>query len=231
MTMRQQHAVSVIVPVFNGERYLAEALESIFGQTRPPAEVIVVDDGSTDRTAEVAGRFPVRCLHQENRGVAAARNAGVQAAAGDLLAFLDHDDLWIADKLERQLATLAAQPELDMVFGHVEQFFCPSLSAEERARYRLPPPMPAYTCPARLVYREAFLRVGPYVTTNQLGEGVDWHARAVDAGLRFEMLEEVVYRRRIHTSNMGITRVNDRSGYARTLKQILDRRRQEQKSP
>jgi len=228
--MQEHDRISVIVPVFNGERYLAEALNSILGQTRPPEEVIVVDDGSTDHTAEVAGRFPVRYLSQANQGAAAARNTGAQAATGDLLAFLDHDDLWVADKLARQLAVLAAQPELDMVFGHVEQFFCPSLPPAEQARYRLPPPMPGYTSSARLIRRTAFEKVGPYAIVNRLGEDLEWHARAVDAGLRFRMLEEVVYRRRIHASNMGITRGGDRSDYAHMLKQILDRRRQEQKA-
>lgn len=228
MTIRQQETVSVIVPVFNGERYLAEAVQSILDQSLPPAEIIVVDDGSTDRTAEIAGQLPVCYLHQPNQGAAAARNAGARAATGTLLAFLDHDDLWATDKLELQQAVLAAQPELDMAFGQVEQFFCPSLSAEEQARYRLPPPMPGYTSSARLIRREAFERVGPYATTNRLGECLEWHARAVDAGLHFKVLPEVVYRRRIHASNMGITRGSDRSDYAHILKQILDRRRQEQ---
>ena len=224
---RHEPAISVIVPVFNGERYLAEALESIVGQTRPPEEIIVVDDGSTDRTAEVARRFPVRLLRQANAGAAAARNAGAEAANADLLAFLDHDDLWVADKLERQMAALAADPALDMVFGHVEQFFCPSLTAEQRAHYQLTPPMPAYTSPARLIRRASFAKVGPYAIGNRLGEVLEWHARAVDAGLRLAMLPGIVYRRRIHASNMGITRSQDRSDYAHVLKQILDRRRRD----
>lgn len=230
MTTLCHERISVIVPVFNGERYLSEAIRSILEQSFPPAEIIVVDDGSTDRTAEIAETFSVRYLRQENQGVAAARNTGVDAATGTLLAFLDHDDLWVADKLEQQMTTLAAKPELDMVFGQVEQFFCPSLSAEEQARYRLPPPMPGYTSSTRLVRREAFERVGPYATINRLGECLEWHARAVDAGLHFKMLPEIVYRRRIHASNMGITRGTDRNDYAHILKQILDRRRQEQGS-
>ena len=95
--------ISCIVPVYNGERYLAETLQSILGQRVGPLEVIVVDDGSTDGTAGVARRFgsAIRVLHQTNAGPAAARNLGLSEARGDFVAFLDADDLWKPDKLAR----------------------------------------------------------------------------------------------------------------------------------
>ncbi|HEX5852076.1 MAG TPA: glycosyltransferase, partial [Solirubrobacteraceae bacterium] len=88
-----QPSVSVIVPVYMGERFLADALDSVAAQTYAPLETIVVDDGSPDRSAEIAaGRPGVRLIRQKNQGVAAARNAGLAAARGELLAFLDQDD-------------------------------------------------------------------------------------------------------------------------------------------
>jgi len=116
-------SVSVVVPAFNHATFLPEALESVFAQSVPPREVIVVDDGSTDGTAEVLSRYGgrVRVVRQLNRGVAAARNVGAAAASGDLLAFLDADDAWLPAKLERQVARLAAGPEFGLVHCGMEE--------------------------------------------------------------------------------------------------------------
>ena len=97
--------ISCVIPVFNGERYLGEALESVLAQSYQPLEVIVVDDGSTDETAEVARRYGerVRYVWQPNAGETAARNLGLTAAHGEFIAFLDADDVWDSEKLERQI--------------------------------------------------------------------------------------------------------------------------------
>ncbi len=109
--------VSVIIPTYNRAAMLGAAIESALAQTRPPGEIIVVDDGSTDDTANVVSGFGgrVRCISQENRGVAAARNAGIGAAKGDLIAFLDSDDLWYPFKLELQVALLERMPAVSLV--------------------------------------------------------------------------------------------------------------------
>lgn len=110
--MTQRPTVSVIVPTFNRADWLEATVRSALGQTRPPLEVIVVDDGSTDRTEAVARGLPapVRYLRQANAGVGAARNTGAAAATGDYLAFLDCEDLWVPEKLDVQLRTLARRP-------------------------------------------------------------------------------------------------------------------------
>lgn len=115
--MQQKAAlISCIVPVFNGERYVSETLDSILAQTYRPLELIVADDGSTDGTAAVVARYgePVRYLWQSNQGPAAARNLGVSAAQGEFVAFLDADDLWHPEKLTRQMARFHARPELSL---------------------------------------------------------------------------------------------------------------------
>jgi len=110
--------VSVIIPTYNRAAYLQEALESIFQQTLPPAEVIVVDDGSTDDTEEVVrrARVPVQFVRQEHQGVVAARNLGLQKATGDLIAWLDSDDLWEPNFLETTVSLLAKDRTLDGVY-------------------------------------------------------------------------------------------------------------------
>jgi len=221
-------SVSVVIPVYNGVRHLGDALASVLAQTRPAQEVIVVDDGSTDGSAVLLrDRFPtVRCLRQDNAGAGAARNRGVAAATGDFLAFLDADDLWEPDKLQRQLAAFAADPGLEMVLCRVRQFHCPELTGEERRRRAIPREvMPGYLPGAMLVRRPAFLRVGPFNPELRIGEFVDWHARAVELGLNRRQLPEVLLLRRLHRSNLGLVARDQRRGYLHALKASLDRRR------
>ena len=110
--------ISVIVPCYNQAHFLTEAIASILSQTYPHYEIVVVDDGSTDNTAEVAGRFPgVRCVCQDNRGLAAARNTGIRSSNGDYLVFLDADDRLLPHALEAGLACLSAHPECAFVAG------------------------------------------------------------------------------------------------------------------
>lgn len=122
-----QHLVSIIMPAYNAARYLSESVESVRCQTFVDWELIVIDDGSEDETAEIAKRFAVsdarvRVISQANGGQASARNSGLAAARGDLIAFLDADDLWVCDKLERQVAVME-KTGVDLVYTDGE-FFC-----------------------------------------------------------------------------------------------------------
>src|SRR4051794_5813716 len=115
--MTDRPAVSVVIPTYNYARFIERALVSVLGQTHRPAEVLVIDDGSTDETATVVDRYAtrVRYLRQENSGVSAARNAGVESSTGDLVAFLDADDEWVPNKLELQVEALTKRPEAGLV--------------------------------------------------------------------------------------------------------------------
>jgi glycosyltransferase involved in cell wall biosynthesis len=220
--------VSVIINVYNGEAYLAEAIDSVQAQTYAHRELIVVDDGSTDGTAGVAARYgdALRCLRQENAGIGAARNLGIEHARGEYLAFLDADDRFVADKLERQLAAFAEDPSLDMVFGHVREFLSPDLAPEIAARIR--PPVedaPWRMTNLMLVERDAFHRAGPFSTNLKVGVGVDWYARATEVGLKELVPAVVVLERRLHAANNGILQQAARPQYLRVLKEHMDRRR------
>ena len=220
--------VSVIINVYNGEAYLAEAIDSVQAQTYAHRELIVVDDGSTDGTAGVAARYgdALRYLRQENAGIGAARNLGIEHARGEYLAFLDADDRFVADKLERQLAAFAEDSSLDMVFGHVREFLSPDLAPEIAARIR--PPVedaPWRMTNLMLVERDAFHRAGPFSTTLEVGVGVDWYARATEAGLKELVPAVVVLERRLHAANNGILQQAARPQYLRVLKEHMDRRR------
>lgn len=112
-------AVSVIIPAYNCEAYIAETLDSVLGQTFGDLEVIVVDDGSTDRTPEIVTSCgaPVRLVTQANSGVCAARNRGIREAAGQYLCLMDHDDYWFPDKLALQVQEMERQPEVGLVYS------------------------------------------------------------------------------------------------------------------
>jgi glycosyltransferase involved in cell wall biosynthesis len=224
-----EQAISVMIGVYNAEAYLAEAIESALGQTRPPDEVIVVDDGSTDASAEVAERYgrAVLVARQENAGNGSARNHAVRLASGDLFAFLDADDRFTSNKLELQADALDADPALDVVFGHVREFASPELTAEQRASIRPPSPEPRpWTAPnLMLIRRESFMRIGPFSEDLRVGVTVDWYARAKDAGVHAAMLPEVVLERRLHLTNNGLRERDSRSQYLRVLRASLERRR------
>ena len=225
--------VSVIVPVYNYDRYLAEAVESVLNQTYRSLEVIVVDDGSTDRSGEVARSFAVRGVRycpQVHAGIGPTRNKGVELASGEFIAFLDADDRWPEEKIERQLKTFEDDPELDMVFGQALQLQNgPAWEAGVNDKNRsVAGVVPGLVPGTMLIKRASFDRVGNFQGDLKVGEFIDWYARAVELKLRSLVLPELFLWRRIHDSNQGIRERQSVSDYARVLKAKLDRRRHEQ---
>ncbi len=120
----QPATVSVVIPAYNSERYIADAIKSVLAQSFRPHEIIVVDDGSSDGTARALQPFAgvIRYLYQENRGEPAARNTGMRATSGSYIAFLDADDLWAPEKLELQMAYFAAHPSCAFVYSDMTTF-------------------------------------------------------------------------------------------------------------
>jgi glycosyltransferase involved in cell wall biosynthesis len=222
--------ISCIVPVFNGERYLAETLDSMLAQTYRPIEIIVVNDGSTDSTADVVARYSdrVRSLHQDNAGPATARNRGLNAARGEFAAFLDADDLWHPEKLSRQMDRFEARAELDLCITMVQNFWIPEL-AEEEARYRNHPlskPVPGYLTQTLLARRSTFEKAGHFNPSLHHAEKTDWFLRALERGAVLELLPEVLVYRRFHQTNISRTLgAASRDEYLQLLKTLLDRQR------
>lgn len=203
----QQPMISVIIPVYNGERYLSEAIESVLAQAHRPLEVIVVDDGSTDASAQVAQRFgrAVTYLYQAQQGASVARNCGVAWSRGEFLAFLDADDLWVEGKLQRQMQVLFTDPALAMVFGQVEQFYSPELMAPiARPSLDARQTLTGLHVGAMVIRRSAFERVGNFAPKWQVAHFLEWYNRAEALGLQSCVLPELVMKRRIHTTNLGI---------------------------
>jgi glycosyltransferase involved in cell wall biosynthesis len=228
MTPASDPLVSVIIPAYNCQCYIAEAIESALHQTYIPVEVIVLDDDSTDRTLEIARRFSsVHCVSQVHAGAGAARNRGAALARGALLAFLDADDRWPLHKLSRQVEALRHQPNLDMVFGCVQQLHAgteweEAIAKPDDSTSQL---MPGFVAGTMMIRREAFIRVGEFRTEWKVGEFIDWYGRATDMGLRSMCMPGLLLWRRIHATNQGIVQRASVSDYAKVIKARLDRRR------
>jgi glycosyltransferase involved in cell wall biosynthesis len=225
----QPTLISVMIGVYNGELYLAEAIESVLGQTYSPTELIVVDDGSTDRTGEIARKYMplLRYDYQPNGGMGSARNRAVQLARGAYFAFLDADDRFTSKKLECQMAAFDDDPELDVVFGHMREFISPDIDEEAAHLLRPPVEKAVWRTPnLMLVKRQAFFRVGPFSTTLKVGIGLDWYARANECGLKMAVSPSIVLERRLHAQNNGIRERNSRPQYLHVLKAAIDRRRE-----
>jgi glycosyltransferase involved in cell wall biosynthesis len=230
--MKDSQLVSVIIPVFNYDRFLGEAIESVLNQTYQQLEVIVVDDGSTDRSGEVAKSFAdrgVKYCHQVNAGIGQARNKGVELAQGEFLAFLDADDRWPEEKIERQLRAFESDPSLEMCFGQAVQLQNgPQWEAAVKDN-KLPASglVPGMVPGTMIVKRAAFDRVGAFPGGLKVGEFIDWYGRAVALQVRSVILPDLFLYRRIHDSNQGIRERQSISDYARVLKAKLDRGRAE----
>jgi glycosyltransferase involved in cell wall biosynthesis len=200
--------ISVAIAAYNAEAYLGEAIASVLGQTRVPDEVIVVDDGSTDRTPDILRGFGARILHlsQANRGQAVAINHALVHATGDALAFCDADDVWMPQKLEWQEALLAGTDGIEAVFGQIRQFVSPEVPEADRAR--LMPPQEFVRGEAKqamLVRKDAFARIGPFDETLPATFFIEWLGRAKRLGLKTGYVAETVAGRRLHPGNGGRT--------------------------
>lgn len=220
--------VCAILPVHNGSSFLEDALVSIRDQTRPPDEILVVDDGSTDGSCELARAFDprVRCVRTpEPRGPAAARNLGLSLTTADIVAFLDADDRWCADKLSRQLERLALEPACAMVLGRT-QLLCRRPTADGRRDWTVLPQARLFlNLGCGLFRRSAFEALGMFDTGLRYAEDHDWITRAREAGLRIGVFDDIVLYHRLHDSNLTNHREQVHAGNLRMLKKSLDRRR------
>ena len=212
--------LTAIIPMWNAGQFIREALASIRGQTSPIAEVIVVDDGSTDNGRDIVrGSDWVTLIEKEHTGIADTLNRGLAIAHGDLLVFLDADDRWLPEKTTLQLAALQRDPGLAMVFGHARQF------GHGPEGDRVIDVRSGVAKSGGLFRREAFTRIGPFPAGGE-HDFIGWMLAARDAGLRYVVLPEILYERRLHDANHGIQcKAEQRRSYLLTAKAVLDRRR------
>lgn len=220
--------ISVPMCVYNGETYLAEAIDSVLAQTYPNVEVILVDDGSTDRSADIARGYGdrVRYIYQPNMGIGAARNRGLAASRGEFIAILDADDLWIPEKLTLEYQEMMKHPEAGMVGGRIQNFLSPELDPTEFSHVVIKDQsFRARTFGALLIRRAVFEQIGVLPTEGRVGLDTDWFMRFAESGLPVIDLLDVLAYRRIHRNNQGFRERGSQHQRLLWLKRGLDRRR------
>jgi glycosyltransferase involved in cell wall biosynthesis len=216
--------VSVIIPVFNGARYLGEALDSVFNQSYPSLEVIVVNDGSTDQTAKIACGYPgVHYLHQSNQGVSAARNLALDAAKGEYMAFLDADDIWKPEKLTLQLNFMLNNPDILITGSNAVNFLEPDTRLPDWLEKRPDWKIVNHIIPSTLVvHSSVFSLIGGFSTEFLSNEDTEWLWRAKKAEINMYQLDEVLALRRYHGANLSWKNSNsDKSGLFRIIRKSL----------
>ena len=219
--------VSVIVPVYNGERYLTSTLQSVVAQDYRPIEILVIDDGSDDRSAEIARGFPeVRYFHQSNQGVSVARNLGIENAQGELIAFLDADDTWLPAKLTFQVRYLLDHPEAGFVFARQRIFLEPGLVKPAWLKDELLADDCIGYIPSTLVaWKSVFNQVGRFDPEFALAEDADWFFRAKDAGIRFGVVPEVLLHKRVHGFNLSYRTAANQPLLFKAIRASVERQR------
>lgn len=222
--------ISCIVPVFNGEPYLAEALDSVLAQTYRPLELIVSDDGSTDGTPGIAAAYGERIvyLREPNAGPAAARNRGLRVARGPFVAFLDADDLWAREKLEMQMARFEAHRTLALCCAYVQNCADPSAARAGSADDRVSQIIRSCTIISLLARRRVFDTVGVFDPGLAVGEDTEWFLRAAQSGAVREVVPRILAYHRWHPGSLSARRaLACRDALLHNVRGVLERRRQQ----
>lgn len=228
---------SVVIPAYNAERYLREAIESVLAQDYLPLETIVVDDGSSDGTAAIARSYPeVKLIGQDNAGPAAARNHGFAASRGEFIAFHDADDTLPPEKLSVQIGEMLADPAIGCVLAEqkllIEEGAELPFWAEDSNVPTVMPPKPEELADepdvhtmTMVVRREVFERIGGFDEEMRAAEDFDWLLRAAEQGVEFRRLPRVLLRRRVHSASLTQDATAGRAGHFLALKKRIERHR------
>lgn len=204
MHPNQNLKVAVVIPTYNGAAYLQEAIQSVQRQNAVVSEILVVDDASHDKSADIAEKLGCRCIRlPENRGVAQARNLGITLASSEFIAFLDQDDRWLPSKVRDQVSFMAEHPEIEFTLTHLQHFLdsgtLPSWAREDWFEK----PAPGFTPSTLMVRKTTFLRRGLFATHCISSSDTNWIVQAKHSGAKFEMLPQAHVERRIHAGNVG----------------------------
>lgn len=221
--------ISAVVLAKNSEAYLKEALESIFHQTYPNYEVILVDGQSTDATAAIAKSYPqLRYVYQETLGLSQGRNLGIEVAKGDFIAFLDSDDRWTSDKLSLQAQALVQEPEVQYVTSWLQLFTTSSTPLRQGYKHTdLEAPRWGRTPGTLMVRRELFERIGAFDTTLAIAGDLDWFAKAQSQGIPTITLSQVLLYKRIREDSLSSKSSVNRREVMQVLKESILRQRKE----
>ena len=227
-----QPLISVIMPVFNGERYIGAALRSLLRENNLRLDIIVVDDGSTDGTIHIVNQLAaansgIRVINGPHAGVSKARNTGLAAvpASAAYITFLDSDDLNVPGRISRQLSLLACRNDIDCVIGLMQLFeaadeeTCAALADSRTMTIR------SVQLAAALFRKNVFDRLGGFNEEMQHGEDTDFFLRLLESGISYIAEDELAVMYRRHSDNMTNDIAKTRRGFVDAIRRSLVRRR------
>lgn len=219
--------VSIIIPVYNAEKYLFETLSSLTGDDFQPREIIVVDDGSTDKSAEIARGFnEIKYYFQENKGVSVARNFGIECSKGDFITFLDADDVWIPGRIQQGLNYFIKNPETDFVLGMSQRFFDNGFERPSNMHQEwFDHPQFASNTGVLMARRHCFDRIGGFDPGYKRGEDTEWIQRARDLGLVMDRMPVLFLKQRVHEQNTEIRKNPDVINYLKMMHESVQRKK------
>lgn len=201
--------VSIIIPLYNGARFIGEALHSVLAQSFMAYEVLIIDDGSTDDSRAIVQQMMhneprLRYIYQPNRGVSTARNQGILASQGSLIAFLDQDDRWTDNALACQVAYHEQHPAVGYTLAQQICFLEPGCSPPQWfQRQTFDQPHVGYLPGTLVVKRAIFEQIGLFDPAITISSDADWFARTSDAQIPMHTLPQVLLERRIHNANQS----------------------------
>lgn len=226
--------VSVIIPVYNAEKYIKDAIISILEQTYKAFEIIIVDDFSSDNSVKIISDFKDVHLIQssKNRGAGYSRNCGINSSKGEIIAFLDADDHWVPEMLEFQIDSLLKNKDIDGVYGMFENYFEPGEplpAGIEKEKFLKPGVGKIKNLGTMVLYKNIFAKVGMFSETIKSGEDIDWFVRADDYGVKFLYSPRLLMYRRLHGENLTFTTYHSNQRLLEILSRSIQRKREQRK--
>ena len=219
---------SVIIPVYNGSQYLATTLESVLAQTYPLHEIIVIDDGSTNSSPDILRSYGerLRVTRQDNQGVAVARNVGLLQVTGDVINFIDQDDLWPAGRTAALVNALQSNPDALVAAGQVEILYERSRPPESSGQFRNG--LARILWGSLCIRKQVFDLLGPLHTGLGYADDVDFMMRRREANIKTVYVDDVTLQYRLHEGNTSFNRSVTNAHLMAALRESLQRRRKEE---
>lgn len=221
--------VGIVIVVKNGERFIRDALESVFNQVYRPIEVVVVDGGSDDNTLQIVSEFDgVEILHQKGTGIFNAFNLGIKACKTSFIAFLSSDDIWLPNKLHSQIFYMMQHPEVLFTNTHFQFFVEPGIQIPQGVRSQwLAGSLPGRNPETLVARKKAFDVIGFFENEYTSAEDLDWFGRATDLGVESYMLKDVLLKKRIHDKNVSMQIEANNRNLLKILRRSVKRKKRQ----
>lgn len=218
--------ITVIIPVKNQQKFIAQSIESVLEQTYDDYELLVIDGNSTDDTEKIVKYYQmVKYIKQKDSGLYSALNLGIHLAAGDFITFNGSDDIWVKDKLETQVSYLMSHPEIQYVVSKIRCFLEPGCLPAPGFRLELLTSEPVARILENLMVRKSlFEKIGYFNDELSIAGDVDWYSRAIDANIPMAAIDKVLVYKRIHDGNISMNIAKNNQELLQIVKRSIGRK-------